>query len=119
MSVLLVLLALPVFVVGVLLAFGTPGYRRFRASCKVAFADTFPHATGSPELKMGTSYGFPSFQVTFQTDIDLANARANGLTDRFTAQIQQLCRDRGFDDRPFDAEAAIWFTSQDTLPPGR
>lgn len=112
MSAVLVVL---LFLVCSWLVVGIRRYRKFRGTCEAAFTEAFASADGSPQLKIGTAYGFPSFQVTFLTGADVASARARGLTERFAAQIQHLCDDRGFEDRPFDAELAIWFTSQEEL----
>jgi hypothetical protein len=78
---------------------------------KEAFAGSLP----PPAVEIGSSYGFSSFQVTFPSNDALARARHAGLTGRFLDGIQNLCKDEGSKENPFNASAAIWFTSREEL----
>ena len=68
-----------------------------------------------PTVEISSSYGYPSFQVTFPSNDLLARARHGGQTGLFLVGIQALCKNSGSKRRPFDASVAIWFTSREEL----
>ena len=60
----------------------------------------------APTLKV-QHFVYPHFFVTFQSELQLALARADGRTAEFTAAIQTLCSGQPRWGRSFKAELAI------------
>ena len=66
-----------------------------------------------PNLVIGTSYGYPSFEVIFKTKEDMDKAQREGFIEQFIVKIQELCQlpsDTGKEKRSFDATRAIYTT---------
>lgn len=80
---------------------------RLLAAFRVAFQDfNFP----KPTLQMGTSYGYPTFTITFATEEDLKSAQADGRLGHFKHSISELYGHCGSENNPFDASRAVWAT---------
>ena len=85
--------------------------RRERARLDDALAEAFNEFRGPlPELKTGTSYGFPSFTLTFPDTHVLEAAQQGGHIGRFKRAVSDLYAHCGTEKRPFDAEMAVWAT---------
>ena len=57
-----------------------------------------------PTLKFGSSYSWPTFDITFATKEDYQFAERNGLFDDFKNRI------KAYYDSKFDPERAVYFT---------
>ena len=64
---------------------------------------------------MEYSYGFPQFTVTFGSKADLEAAKKNGLNQRFSKEIEELCKNTGSKENPFQVKRAIYFRSDEFL----
>jgi hypothetical protein len=85
-------------------------HRRLKSASDAVFARVYANWRPSPELKISYSYGYPAFQVTFKSKLDVSAAAEAGLNREFLALIGALCKDMGTKRRPFRAEAAVFFT---------
>ena len=103
-------LAITVLVIVVLVFRSISKQRTREQQYWAAFESVFSSLPATPKYEQRYSYGYPAFTVTFASKPDLDENRTNGLTERFTKRIGELCKDSGSKKHPFDAERAIWFT---------
>lgn len=77
-----------------------------------AFQNAFKQfAAPTPALEIGSSYGRPSFKITFKTEGDLKKAQSEEHIGTFKNAIQELCAPHYSSlKNPFDAERAIYTT---------
>lgn len=76
------------------------------------FEDTFKNAKiKSPTLEIGTSYSWGTFSITFSTKEDLEFAESNGLIEQFKKRI------KGYYDKEFDPDRALYCTYVGHIPP--
>jgi hypothetical protein len=87
-------------------------HRRLKKASDAAFARVYANWSLLPELKISYSYGYPAFQVTFKSKVDLNAAAEAGLNKEFLRFIGGLCKDLGTKRRPFRADVAVFFTYQ-------
>ena len=80
---------------------------------RTAFA-TSTHAL--PQLKKDSSYGFPAFTLTFQSEAELRQAEESGCISAFKQAIQALYGHTGSKRNPFDADRAVWATYEGWQP---
>lgn len=59
------------------------------------------HEIGPPKLKLGSSYQWPTFDLTFKTKSDLAYANNHGLIKQFKEKVKQQFG------KNFDPEMAV------------
>jgi len=79
-----------------------------QARQKAVFKKIFSNRESQlPTLHFGSSYGWPTFEVTFQNKNDLDFAIKNKLTDDFKTCIKSYYSSK------FDADAAIYFTHRE------
>lgn len=80
---------------------------RLNVAFKTAFGDfDYPE----PKLKIGTSYGFPTFTLTFATEEFLKAAQKEGRLGIFKYSISELYGHCGSASDPFDPARAVWAT---------
>jgi hypothetical protein len=84
--------------------------KREQARLDEAFAKAYEDFPGpKPELQKGSSYGYPSFTVLFETKEDVQRARVTGHTDVFRAWVLKWYGFDGFDiDRGFRTHYRGW-----------
>ena len=88
-------------------------HRRHLVALSAAFASSpFP----LPRLKVGGSYGFRSFKLTFPSEVELTHAQESGYTAAFKEAIQSLYMHVGSKHNPFDADRAVWATYEGWEP---
>ena len=63
-----------------------------------------------PTLKIGSSYSWPTFDITFSTKEDLEFAESRGLIQQFKNRI------RTYYDKEFDPDRAIYCTYVGNVP---
>lgn len=63
-----------------------------------------------PALKIGTSYSWPTFSITFSTKEDMEFAEQNGLIDQFKKILKT------YYDKEFDPSLAIYCTYSGHVP---
>ena len=63
-----------------------------------------------PKLTVGSPYGFPDFRLEFPSRANHQEAADSGAVSRFMVAVQDLCKDRGTKDNPFDARKALYCT---------
>ena len=69
------------------------------------FLKVFQHTEISiPTLKLGSSYSWPTFSITFANKEDYEFAERNGLFDKFKNRI------KSYYDSQFDPDRAVYFT---------
>jgi hypothetical protein len=91
--------------------------RREKARLMVAFRAAFGDFDyPEPKLKTGTSYGFPTFTLTFATEEGLKAAQAEGRLGTFKYSISDLYGHCGSSSNPFDAARAVWATFEGWKP---
>lgn len=73
----------------------------------LAFA---PSGLPVPQLKDGSSYGFPSFTLTFASEAELRQAEAQGCIAAFKDAVQTVYGHTGSKRNPFSADQAVWAT---------
>jgi len=73
-----------------------------------AFTTIYADVSPIPLLKTSWSYGYPAFEVTFQSKVQMEAAAP--LNAAFKRELGQIFRSYGVVDRPFDAELATFFT---------
>jgi hypothetical protein len=78
--------------------------RRLRDVLNAVFA---PSGRPVPLLKEGSSYGFPTFTLTFPSEAELRQAEQSGCLAAFKQAIQSLYRHAGCKQMPFDANCAV------------
>ena len=66
-----------------------------------------------PKLKTATSYGFPTFTLTFATEEALKAAQTEGRLGAFKYSISELYGHCGSVSNPFDAARAVRATFED------
>jgi hypothetical protein len=81
--------------------------RRHLDALDAAFA---PSGHPIPSLKEGSSYGFPTFTLTFPSAVELRWAEESGCLAAFKQAIQSLYGHTGCKQIPFDADCAVWAT---------
>ena len=108
----LALLAVVVLVIGALLAAGKKQNERrlaeLEAICRQECARIYGER--SPVVVVTYRYGFPAFDVTFQSKALRDEFERRGANARFKAAVADLCRYSGTRKYPFDADLAVSFT---------
>lgn len=85
--------------------------RREKARLVVAFRAAFRDLDyPEPTLKTGSSYGFPTFTITFATEDNMKTAQRDGRLGIFKRSISELYGHCGSESNPFDASRAVWET---------
>jgi hypothetical protein len=82
-------------------------HRRHLDALNAVFA---PSGRPVPSLKEGSSYGFPTFVLTFPSAADLRQAEESGCLAAFKQAIQSLHGHTGGKLIPFDADRAVCAT---------
>lgn len=82
-------------------------HRRQLAALDAAFA---PLGSPLPHLKQSSSYGFPTFTLTFTSEAELKRAQDSGSIAAFKRAIQSLHAHGWSKQNPFDADKAVWCT---------
>lgn len=91
--------------------------RREKARLMVAFGSAFgDFKCPEPKLKTESSYGFPSFTLTFKCEEDLKTAQKEGRIGLFKHAISELYGHSGSASNPFDVARAVWVTHEDWKP---
>lgn len=91
--------------------------RREKARLMVAFKAAFGDFDyPEPKLKTGTSYGFPTFTLTFATEEALKAAQTDGRLGIFKYSISELYGHCGSASNPFHAARAVWATFEGWKP---
>jgi hypothetical protein len=63
-----------------------------------------------PQLKIGSSYGFSTFNLMFDSREDHQRAADAGAIERFMDEIQVICVHEGREGNPFNARSAVFCT---------
>ena len=85
--------------------------RRERKRLNSAFESAFQGFGGPlPKLDQKFSYSFPSFTLTYADEESMKLAEKQGYLRAFKESIMKLYGHYGFEDQPFDADAAVWST---------
>ena len=100
----------------VLIVRGNAAHRRLQRASEGALARIYMPSSALPQLALSHSYGYPSFQVTFTSKLELQAAADAGLNESFKREIDALCKGRCPKDRPFTAEQGVFFTYDGWLP---
>jgi hypothetical protein len=66
-----------------------------------------------PHLEVGSSYGYPTFKLTFTSKAERTNAQDAGCIDAFKHAVQLIYLHYGSKENPFDADRAVWSTYED------
>ncbi len=91
--------------------------RREKARLMVAFRAAFGDFDyPEPKLKTGTSYGYPTFTLTFATEEGLKAAQTEGRLGIFKYSISELYGHCGSESNPFDPARAVWATFEGWKP---
>src|SRR5215510_13310235 len=77
---------------------------RLEKNCKAAFDTVYAQSSSRPKYAMKSSYGFPAFTITFSSNMELDEANKNGLNQRFSKEIEELCRNSGTEENPFQVD---------------
>ena len=81
---------------------------------KTVFNNIYGQSPSRPICKINGSYGFLHFTVTFKSKEELDAANQNGLNQRFSKEIEELLKNTGSNENPFQVERAIFFTSEES-----
>jgi hypothetical protein len=82
--------------------------REIRAIINAAFAS---RGLAVPSYRDDVGmYGYPGYELSFASECDEQSAIRSGAITAFKEQIQELHRDDGSEERPFDAELAVHTT---------
>jgi hypothetical protein len=84
--------------------------RRIRRAGTSAFILVYQHFVSQPTFKMSFSYGYPHFQIMFESKAELQAATDTGLNGEFLRVIDEICKKEGTKTRPFSAAKAVFFT---------
>ena len=112
------LICLSLALVLVFLLYFYPYYLRWNflgIKSRVAFNNVYRQSSPRPKYKMEFSYGWPHFTVAFRSDSELATAHKDGRNQRFSNEIEELCKNIVSEERPFQVERAIFYTSEEYL----
>jgi hypothetical protein len=91
--------------------------KREKERLMVAFKAAFGDFNGrDPKLKTGSSFGFPTFTLTFASEEDLKTAQVEGRVGLFKYSISELYGHCGSSSNPFDAARAVWATFEGGKP---
>jgi len=82
---------------------------------KKVFDNVYKNTSPTPKYELRSSYGYPSFTITFDSVESLIGAEEEGLNHSFLKDIQELCKDMGSKDNPFNSEKAVFFTTDEYL----
>lgn len=69
-----------------------------------------------PDYRSGSSYGFPSFTLTFANASEMKRAEDAGCIAAFKHSVQTSYRDAGTKSNPFDVELALYVTHREFRP---
>jgi len=69
-----------------------------------------------PDYRRGSSYGFPTFTLTFANASEMKRAEDAGCIAAFKQFVQQSYRDAGTKNNPFDVELALYVTHRGFKP---
>jgi hypothetical protein len=83
-------------------------HKKLEHACVSAFTHTYAESRQRPSLSISYHYGFPAFEIAFQTRQQ--RDEAAGLNASFVEAIQTLCDGLATPGNPFDARKAIAFT---------
>ncbi len=84
--------------------------RRLNRACHAAFTHVYSNSDPPPTLKTSSSYGYPHFEVTFESKPAMEAADQAGLNEEFLRRLDELCKREGPRFRPFRARSAVFFT---------
>jgi hypothetical protein len=103
------LVLIVVAVLGVLMVIGTIQRRRKVAQYQHEFRAIFGDpSSGFPKLKVRMSYGYDSFTILLATREEVNQPDRQEQVARFKNVIQEMCKDQGTDERPFNVNRAVW-----------
>ena len=104
----------PIYLIGAVLFFGVVWWlasirqKKEKREVESEFRTVFESFEGSPPvLEQSSSYGFPSFMITFASEEEQTQAEESGLLAEFQELIQERYNDAGSEDKPFDADLAV------------
>ena len=80
---------------------------------KTVFNKIYGQSPSRPKYKINGSYGFLHFTVIFRSNEELDTANQNGLNQKLTKEIEELLKNTGGKENPFQVEKAIFFTSEE------
>ncbi|WP_415907767.1 hypothetical protein [Oleiharenicola sp. Vm1] len=69
-----------------------------------------------PEYETGSSYGFPTFKLTYANAAEMSRAKDRGCTAAFAQFIQGAYGDSGSKKNPFDVTLALTITHKEWRP---
>jgi hypothetical protein len=92
---------------------------RLKSACLAAFTRIYASTSPAPTFEMAYSYGEPAFQIGFPSQAAMASAGEAGANGAFLRAVDELCKDRGRQRRPFKAERAVYFTHPPVARPDR
>ncbi len=76
--------------------------------------ESFAGTSSRPRLEVGYSYGYPAFKVTFATQSEHEMAVLSGKTREFNRRVEIVCSTSGSNERPFNAEQAVFLPMKAT-----
>lgn len=80
---------------------------KLEQSSIAAFKHIYSVSVPAPSFSMRYQYGFPAFEITFQTKAQCEEAAQLGLNASFSKAIEGLCKPKS---PRFDVQRAIFFT---------
>lgn len=69
-----------------------------------------------PDYRSASSYGFPTFTLTFTNALEMKRAEEAGCIAAFKQFVQTSYRDAGTKSNPFDVELALYVTHREFRP---
>jgi hypothetical protein len=81
---------------------------RTKSLVDAAFRDAYAQLPNPPSMKISSSYGYPAFEIMFQSKAELDGAAVQN--EGFKVAIDGIYKGYGPRSRPFSADMAIFFT---------
>ncbi|MBS0633022.1 MAG: hypothetical protein JSS11_14005 [Verrucomicrobia bacterium] len=110
-------IALLIVVVKAVVKVTQPAIRREKARTDglvaAAFQEAYGHLAPPPALKASSSYGYPAFEVIFNSKAELESAASGN--EAFKAAIGRIYQRIGSGSLAFNADKAIYFTYSEPL----
>jgi hypothetical protein len=98
------------FLLGAYVLVGRVRHARLYARSREAVARNYESSSSVPQVRLRYMYGFPAFEIAFDTKEHYSAAAESGLNASIAEKINRLCKHMGSAANPFDAKRAIFFT---------
>ena len=85
-------------------------WRRLKRACSAAFTQVYSNSAPPPTFKASSSYGYPHFEVMFESKPIKEAADEAGINEELLRRLDELCKRQGPWFRPFRAKSAVFFT---------